>query len=105
MADPDALRSRRKRLHAAGDHSLCRRCGAVRAVLPVPAAPGTPEGRVDAQASLEALARRLEGAHEASPGDAQVARVLKDVLLALRGPAGEGADDELAKFDAEFSRA
>lgn len=72
--------------------------------MPVPAAPGTPEGRVDAQASLEALARRLEAAHEDSPGDAQVARVLKDVLLALRGP-GEGADDELAKFDAEFSRA
>ena len=75
----------------------------MRAVLPIPAPPGAPEGRVDAQASLEALARRLEAAHEASPGDAQVARVLKDVLLAIRGP-GEG-DDELAKFDAEFSRA
>ena len=35
------------------------------------------------------------GAHEADPGDAQVARVLKDTLLALRG--GE------AKPDAELA--
>src|SRR5437016_944875 len=32
MADNDALRSRRKRLHAAGDHRLCRRCDARGAV-------------------------------------------------------------------------
>jgi hypothetical protein len=92
MADSDAVRSRRKRLHAAGDHSICGRCGGRRAVVAVPAAGGAP---VDPDAALEALARRLEAAHEADPGDAQVARVLKDTLLALR--AGE------AKPDAELA--
>jgi hypothetical protein len=42
-----------------------------------------------------ALARRLEAAHEANPGDAQLARILKDVLLVLRSQ-DESVDRELA---------
>lgn len=59
---------------------------------------------VDAQASLEGLARRLEAAHEADPANAAVAKELRATLLALRGP-GEAADGELADFLAEFSGA
>ena len=99
MADSNALRSRRKRLHAAGDHALCRRCdGRGAAGLP-PAAGDAP---VDPRAALEALARRLEAAHEQDPGNAQLGRVLKDVLMAL---GGQGEDDELAEFDARFGAA
>lgn len=94
MADSDALRSRRKRLHAAGDCSSCRHDRrAVLTVVPVPAGAGE-----DPVAALWALAGRLAGAHEADPADAAVARVLKDVLLALRGdaaPAAAGDDDPL----------
>jgi hypothetical protein len=100
MADTNALRSKRKRLHAAGDHSLCRRCDGRSAVV-VPPAAG--DGPVDPRGALEALARRLEAAHEADPADAAVARVLKDTLLALRGP-GETADDELAEMFGAFRR-
>jgi hypothetical protein len=89
MADSDALRSKRKRLHAAGDCSLCRhdRPGAV-LPLPVPGA-----AAIDPLASLASLAARLEAAHEADPADAAVARVLKDVLLALVPPPGPAEDD------------
>jgi hypothetical protein len=104
MADSDAVRSRRKRAHAAGDHSLCRRCKGLSAPGPVPAPPAPGDARVDPGASLERLAARLEAAHEANPSDAAVARVLKDVLVVLRGP-GETADRELAEFAAEFSGA
>jgi hypothetical protein len=103
VADSDALRSRRKRLHAAGDHSLCRRCGALRGI-PVARVPaGGPEGQVDAVAALERQARRLEAACEADPGSAALERELRATLLVLRG--GEAADDDLARFDAEFSSA
>jgi hypothetical protein len=94
MADSDALRSRRKRLHSAGDHSLCRRCDALSAASAAPAAGDLPGGP---DAALLRLAIRLEAAHEANPGDAAVARVLKETLLALR--AGEtGPDAELAEL-------
>jgi hypothetical protein len=100
MADSDAVRSRRKRLHAAGDCSLCRHGGPMATV----AAPMAGGSGIDPQDALERLAARLEGAHEQAPGDAALARVLKDTLLALRGPGGT-VDRELAEFDAEFSAA
>jgi hypothetical protein len=90
MADSNAVRSRRKRAHAAGDHSLCRRCDGRGATVALPVGGDAP---VDARESLEALARRLEAAHEADPGNAAVARELRATLLAL--PAGETpADDD-----------
>jgi hypothetical protein len=53
-------------------------------------------GPVDPQASLEALARRLEDAHRADPGNALLARELRMTLGKLAG--GDGADDGLAEF-------
>jgi hypothetical protein len=97
MADSNAVRSRRKRAHAAGDHSLCRRCDSRNAPVALPPVGDTP---VDARVSLEALARRLEAAHVADPGNAVVARELRATLLAL--PAGEtpADDDPLAELRA-----
>ncbi len=53
---------------------------------------------------LEALARRLEAAHEADPADAQVARELRACLVTLMGPE-QAVDGELGKFFAEFGAA
>lgn len=44
---------------------------------------------VDVRASLARLARRLEEAHEASPGDAALAQALLAALIALRAPGPE----------------
>jgi hypothetical protein len=106
MADSGATRTRRWKLHRAGNHSECKDCDALRgaaAVLVVPVPRDTPGGPVDVQASLEAQARRLEAACEAAPGNAMLEKELRATLLALRGPGD--ADDDLAKFDAEFARA
>lgn len=81
MPDSDAVRSRRKRLHAAGDCSLCRHDparAAVPGVLPAPS--GEP---VDTRVSLEGLARRLEAAHERDPANALIARELRMTLATL----------------------
>jgi hypothetical protein len=89
VTDSDAVRSRRKRLHAAGDHSLCRhvlRGGAAAAAGLLVALPGPSGGPVDPHASLEALALRLEAAHEADPGNAMVARELRATLVTLSAP-------------------
>jgi hypothetical protein len=61
------------------------------------------DARVDRRVSLESLAARLEAAHIADPANDRLARVLKDVLLAL--PAGEAGgeadgDDPLAELRA-----
>ena len=115
MADSDSLRTRRYRRHKRGDHSLCARCDAVRALIPLPELPDPPrvrdlasggatEGDVDTQAALEGLARRLEAAHEADPANANLARELRATLLALRGPE-QAADGDLAAFLAEFASA
>jgi hypothetical protein len=124
MADSDALRSRRKRLHAAGDHSLCRRCDARRAQLAgltaawdaaaVPVARVPARGSQDPnispasetlqpKAMMEGLAQRLEEAHKADPPDSAVARELRMTLQALGGAGG--GDDELSGFLGEFSGA
>jgi hypothetical protein len=98
MADSDAVRSRRKRLHKAGDHSLCRDCERRAAVVVLPPVSDTP---VDAIAALERLAARLEAAHEAAPGNALIARELRATLLALPvADAKSGDDDPLAELRA-----
>ena len=104
MADSGATRTRRWKLHRAGNHSECKGCDALRGAAPPRVSQETPEGRVDVQASLEAQARRLERACESQPGNAALEKELRATLLALRGP-GEAADDEFAKFDAEFTSA
>jgi hypothetical protein len=89
MADSSALRSRRSRAHAAGDCSLCRH-GPRSPVAVLPAPGDTP---VDPRASLEGLARRLEAASMADPGNALVARELRATLVTL------SAEDDDAGFD------
>ena len=97
MADSGAERARRHRLHKAGDHSLCRHA----ALAPVP---DIPQAEIDPRAELEAVARRLTAAHQAEPGNANVARELRITLLAL-GPAVPAADplDELRAMSARVS--
>jgi hypothetical protein len=104
MPDSDAVRSRRKRLHAAGDHSQCgRRCDA--RVIPVAIVPPVAGGAggLEPRAALERLAVRLEAAHATDPADAALARVLKDTLQALG--AGESVQDDAAAFLADFRSA
>ena len=96
MADSDAVRSRRYRLHRAGNHSLCRDCGHR---PPLQAAGGdvqeVPE--VDPAAGMARLAATLAEAYEASPGDAMLARELRMTLQAL-APAEKAVDGELAEL-------
>ena len=84
MADSDALRSRRKRLHAAGDCSLCRH-GPPGGRVPVAAIPAPGDAPGDPRSALEALWHRLEAAHQASPDNATLARELRMTLQALTG--------------------
>lgn len=100
MADSDALRMRRSRAHRAGDHSLCKRCAAVRlAALPAEAPPVE-----DPVAELRRLAGRVVRAHEADPGNARLAGEVRMTLQALMG-SGRSVDGELAEFLAGFSQA
>jgi hypothetical protein len=103
MADSGSLRVRRHRLHSRGDHSLCKRCEA--RAIPVGRPPSGPGGdaATGPRASLQALAARLEAAHEADPADAAVARELRATLLALG--AGEGTEDDADAFMREFRSA
>ena len=90
MADSPAVRQRRLRAHQAGDHSLCVRCD--RAGMRVgPLADVDPV--VDPLASLARLAGRLEAAHIADPGNAPLARELRQTLLVLGSNAPSQVDD------------
>ena len=102
MADSGALRVRRARAHKAGDHSLCRRCAAVRgeaaplaSVEPFPAVV-----TLDAEAEMRRLALRLAQAHEGEPANALLARELRMTLrelIAIEG-TGSGFDDLAAEY-------
>ena len=97
MADPGLVRTQRYRLHRAGDHSLCKRCAALKK-------PIADDGPVnDPLAETRLLAGRLAAAHRADPGNALLARELRMTLQALMG--GGSVDGELAEFLAGFSRA
>lgn len=100
MADSEAVRSRRKRMHAAGDHSLCRRCAAVRSEtaglrgvvsLPKPPPPRGPE--LDPSAEMRALAARMAEAHRADPSNAILGAELRKTLVELM-PKNAGKPDE-----------
>jgi hypothetical protein len=104
MADSGATRTRRWKLHKAGNHSECRDCDALRGAVTARLPGDGLEGPVDPQASLEAQARRLEAACEESPGNAALEKELRATLLVLRVP-GETADSEAAAFLAEFRSA
>ena len=99
MADSEAVRSRRKRAHAAGDHSLCRNCAALK--LAAPPADSSPVA--DPMAEMRLLAGRVVAAHEKDPGNANLAREARMTLQALMGP-GEAVDSDLAEMFAAFRR-
>ena len=97
MADSEALRARRSRAHKAGDHSLCRRCPAVRGESEQPeglvSLPALPAGQeFDAAAEMRRLAVRLAAAHESDPANAPLARELRMTLAELM-PKGKGEPD------------
>jgi hypothetical protein len=100
MADSEAVRSRRKRLHRAGDHSLCRRCAAVRGeaepLREVTSLPDQPAAALDPPAELRALASRLAAAHRADPANSLIARELRMTLADLMPKGKQDADADLA---------
>ena len=99
MADSNAVRSQRKRLHAAGDHGMCRpeRCReAGRRLEPV-----VPAGSIDPVAELEHLARRLIAVTVADPVNTQAARALAEVLRAL--PPAQGEPDPVERLQQEVA--
>jgi hypothetical protein len=85
VADSDALRTRRRRAHAAGDHSLCKRCPVVRIEAEGEEIPASD------RAKLRWLAEGLARAYQADPGNALLARELRMTLQALLG--GGDAND------------
>jgi hypothetical protein len=98
MPDSNAVRSRRKRLHAEGNHSECTsRCAARRLRLAPPPAAVPYAGDFDARAELERLAVRLHEAYRADPGNAALARETRVTLLALAADAPQ-EDPEMAEF-------
>jgi hypothetical protein len=98
MSDSAAVRSRRYRAHRIGDHSLCRPgCSKLLAIAPEPA------GDLDVRESMLELARRLEAAHVADPGNAMVARELRATLLAIPEKAAVDPLAELREFSARVS--
>lgn len=100
MADSGALRVRRARKHKAGDHSLCRRCAAVRGqdgppvgIIPVPQLPATAE--LDPTTEMRRLAARMIDAHQSDPGNAILAAELRKTLLELMPKRTEKPDADL----------
>jgi hypothetical protein len=101
MPDSPTLRVQRHRRHAANDHSLCRadRCpDAGRAAVRLVAAPGAAEG-LDPALELRRSAARLAAACEANPGNALLARELRETLTRIpsAGP-GPVAGDSLEQL-------
>jgi hypothetical protein len=103
MADSEAVRSRRKRLHAQGDHSMCsprRECAKPKlaAVVQMPAVGDD----FDPVVQMRELAGRLVAAHTQDPANAALARELRVTLLALpSAPEGPDALDllKLRRYD------
>ena len=81
MADSNAVRSRRKRLHAQGDHSTCRHFPL--APRPVMVAAAVDGDEFDPVAELRLLAARVVDAYRQDPGNAALAREARVTLLAL----------------------
>lgn len=95
VADSDAVRSARKRAHQRGDHHLCRHPPEHPArsltVLPVPAAV-----ELVPRDELVRLAVALTAAYEADPANANLARELRNTLLAIPAPDPDEDDPLLA---------
>jgi hypothetical protein len=94
MVDSDAVRSRRKRLHAQGDHSMCRhlRDYAPRRLAMLPA-PGGQD--LDPVVELRQLAADALADYRANPGTPALLREARLTLQALMGVAPDLLDDPL----------
>ena len=107
MTDSNALRSRRKRLHATGDHSLCRATCDERRVRDIsPVRPvAVPTAGLNPRDELVELAQRLAEAHRVYPDNAMIARELRATLLAIEAgePAAADPMDELHAMAARVS--
>jgi len=84
-------------MHKAGDHSLCRRCAAVREGLDSPrflasVPPPAPEAKFDAAAEMRQLAARMAEAHRADPSNAILGAELRKTLVELM-PKSKGQPD------------
>jgi hypothetical protein len=92
MADSDAVRSRRKRLHALGDHSTCKHFPEPR--RPVTVLDAGDGAELDPVLEMRLLACRLVDAYRENPGNAALAREARATLLALAGmgPASDEPD-------------
>jgi hypothetical protein len=98
LADSEAVRSRRKRLHAAGDHSLCRRCAVVTGKAPSNVAtlpPPVPVPGLDPVAELRDLAAELHAAYRADTSNAMLARECRSTLALLMPKDAGKADADL----------
>jgi hypothetical protein len=84
---------------------MCRRnCGIAAVPAPVTELPASSGGiPLDPQASLTALALRLEAAHEQDPGNAMVARELRATLMVIAG-AGAPAEDDVDRIRREWEQ-
>lgn len=97
VADSDAVRSRRKRQHAQGDHSFCtRRCEAARVPLKIADFPAASAGDFDPMAAMAELAQGLLAAWQADPGNAMLARECRQTLLVLPGARDTDVQDEMS---------
>jgi hypothetical protein len=99
-ADSNAVRSRRKRQHAQGDHSMCRHPRDL-PVRQVPAVLDLDPDDLDPVAEMRALAGRLVQACSEDRGNAALARELRNTLVALAGMVPDDEDDELARLLSE----
>lgn len=107
MADSNALRVRRSKLHAGGDHSLCKEGRPCRrlALVPEGAVRPSPAGLVAAvaaefagsdDATVRELALKLaELADQPGPQSVAACRALGELLAATRG-GGEPEPERLA---------
>ncbi len=97
MADGDALRQRRRRMHAAGDHGLCKRCAAVTG------RPGRRRPVSDPVAVLRQLAADALADYAVNRGNAMLIREARMTLVALIEAAdAKPQDNELERLFADL---
>ena len=87
MGDSAAVRAARYRAHKAGDHHSCRHGPLPRPVSVLPVADAA---ELDPAAELRALAARLAAATIEEPGNASLARELRQTLLVIPPATDEG---------------
>jgi hypothetical protein len=90
MADSGAVRQARYKRHQAGDHSICRHDRPLRLA---PVVPVEVDPDFDPALEMRKLAGRLAVAYQADPGNAALARELRNTLLAIKASGDDDADD------------